>query len=94
MLRQKIKSGDGKHLRAKLRGMGFYISNYPPRIRGGFSENDFNKLVDDKKIRIVGRICGSVCMKSQATGIRHIDGCAGVFMAGSGTTRHQAIQGA
>jgi len=43
-----------KSIRAKLRGLGFYISDY----FNGFSSHDFDKLVETGKITVIGQ-CGA-----------------------------------
>jgi hypothetical protein len=53
LLRQKIQSGNLKAFRDQLRRLGFYISDFSGYLYGGFSVDDFDRLVRIGRIRIV-----------------------------------------
>lgn len=49
LLREKVRSGNLKVWRDKLRANGFYISNYS-RPASGFTSDDFDRLVQSGHI--------------------------------------------
>ena len=51
LLEQKIKSGNLKLFRDKLRRLGFYSSDFR-RVSSGFTREDFDQLVRIKRIEI------------------------------------------
>lgn len=52
LLRQKVESGNLQPFRNKLRGLGFYITDFTSYTYGGFSVDDFDRLVRTRRITI------------------------------------------
>lgn len=53
--KQKADRAEQIHIRNQLRALGFYISDYYdviPRRRGGFSVEDFDTLIQSKRIKV------------------------------------------
>ena len=45
---------DQKRLRDQIRALGFYITDFPPRAGGGFTPEDFDALIRDGRINVIG----------------------------------------
>jgi len=51
LLEQKIKSGNLKRFRDKLRSIGFFSDDFK-RVPSGFAPEDFDQLVTSKRVKI------------------------------------------
>ena len=53
LLAEKVSASRSmqKRIRHEIRGLGFCISDFP-RVRGGFTPQDFQSLIDVRQIRI------------------------------------------